>query len=511
VIAGLRRGSRPGGASALSAEGIAHRDRDGHVPPHNLDAEASVLGAILITRDALTAVLATGLAVEDFYRPVHRDVFAAVLRLDTRGEPVDAVTVADELRRGGQIEDPGMLLELQAAPPAVSNVGRYAAIVREAAIRRRLIEVAAANATDAYDVATPLPTVIALSADRLERIDTGADSPIVDLVRIARELWGGADPGPWPSLMCRDGDKCLLYDGSLHLLFGPSGSGKSLLSLWTAADVLRGGGTVVWLDYEQAPKAIAAHLLRFGLSVEDVGRLVYLAMTGRPPQSVLAIVRRVRPQLLVVDALAGALGALGADESDNAAVATLLDGALRAMTADGTVVLVIDHVTAEDYRARSTYAPRPRGAQRKVDAPDVLLSVCAVRPWSRTEPGVLGVKVTKDRHGNWRHGEVALEATVTPQDDGMTLTLALSAPSGGGSAGEFRPTHLMDRLSRHVQLYPDLTSNLLMEAVPGKDSAKRLALRLLVEEGYVEVIPGPRRAHHHHHVRPFREADEGSE
>src|SRR5688572_10701059 len=114
------------------------------VPPHNLQAEESLLGAMLLSRDAIVdAVEICG--ADDFYKPAHGHVFEAVTSLYGRGEPVDPVTVADELRRADLLEaigGPATLVTLQANTPAISNAARYARIVEEHVLLRRLIGVA---------------------------------------------------------------------------------------------------------------------------------------------------------------------------------------------------------------------------------------------------------------------------------------------------------------------------------------------------------------------------------
>jgi replicative DNA helicase len=130
------------------------RKNGGRVPPHNLDAEASLLGALLLSKDALTAVAETGITASDFYKPAHQHIYEAIRVLASVGEPVDAVTVAEELRRNGLLDElggPTILLELQAATPAISNATRYARIVQDTAMLRRLISVASDIAELAYD------------------------------------------------------------------------------------------------------------------------------------------------------------------------------------------------------------------------------------------------------------------------------------------------------------------------------------------------------------------------
>src|SRR3954447_7718340 len=129
-------------------------DSGSRVPPHNLDAEASLLGALLLSRDAMIAVAETGLVAGDFYKPSHQHIYEAIRTLMAVGHPVDAVTVAEELRRDDVLDEiggPAILLELQASTPAISNATRYARIVQDTALLRRLIAVAGEIAELGYE------------------------------------------------------------------------------------------------------------------------------------------------------------------------------------------------------------------------------------------------------------------------------------------------------------------------------------------------------------------------
>jgi replicative DNA helicase len=115
------------------------------VPPHNEEAEASVLGAILLTEQALDGVLLeVGLRAADFYRPRHQLIFAAMIRLKEKAEPeaVDALTVSEELRRGGDLEKAGGESYVNSLPtvvPALGAVLDYARIVKENALLRSIL------------------------------------------------------------------------------------------------------------------------------------------------------------------------------------------------------------------------------------------------------------------------------------------------------------------------------------------------------------------------------------
>jgi hypothetical protein len=111
-------------------------------PPHNLEAEEAVLGAVLASGQLLAEVAAL-LEEADFYRPAHRAIWRALLRLADRDQPTDPVTVLGELDDSGELADVGggpFLHTLVEAVPTVANAGHYARLVAETARRRRVID-----------------------------------------------------------------------------------------------------------------------------------------------------------------------------------------------------------------------------------------------------------------------------------------------------------------------------------------------------------------------------------
>ena len=127
---------QPGSHSAPPAEDF------GRQPPQDLAAEQSVLGGMLLSKDAIADVLER-LRPGDFYRPAHQNVYDSMLDLYGRGEPADAVTVAAELDRRGLLRRIGgapYLHTLISTVPTAANAGYYAGIVAEKALLRRLVE-----------------------------------------------------------------------------------------------------------------------------------------------------------------------------------------------------------------------------------------------------------------------------------------------------------------------------------------------------------------------------------
>ena len=160
----------------------------GRVPPHNIDAEESVLGAMLLSRDAIGVVSEMGLNPADFYRPANRHIFDAIRALYSSAAPADTVTVADELRRAGLLDEvggPGALHELQNATPAISSAGHYAKIVQETALLRQLIYAAG----DIAELAYSEPDDVIKALDEAEtKVFNVAEQRVTDTTRTIEEL-----------------------------------------------------------------------------------------------------------------------------------------------------------------------------------------------------------------------------------------------------------------------------------------------------------------------------------
>ena len=126
----------------MSAEAIAERQDLGRVPPQDLAAEQSVLGAMMMSKEAIADVVDT-IKGRDFYRPSHELIFDAIIELYGRGEPADPITVADQLSKTGELTRAGghiYLHELLSTVAIAANAGYYAEIVHEKAVLRRLVD-----------------------------------------------------------------------------------------------------------------------------------------------------------------------------------------------------------------------------------------------------------------------------------------------------------------------------------------------------------------------------------
>jgi replicative DNA helicase len=158
----------------------------GLLPPQSLEAEQSVLGAILLSDQTLYALrIEINLQPEDFYRPAHTVIYGAMLALYEQGEPVDKLTVTEKLKEQGQLDaagGPPTIEALAAAPPVVGNAKQYGKIVKETALVRGLLTATYKIQQDVQDHAgNPLELL-----DHAERsiLEIGSDDRRKDIRRI---------------------------------------------------------------------------------------------------------------------------------------------------------------------------------------------------------------------------------------------------------------------------------------------------------------------------------------
>ena len=247
------RGDEGFPGTQLRATDRAFRTTDrpsvGRVPPHNLDAESSLLGAMLLSRDAIADALEV-IVAEHFYKPSHAHVFEAICGLYASGEPADPVTVAEALTRAGlldQIGGPGLLLELQASTPATSSAGKYARITQEHATLRSLIGAANEIAEIGYGHPDDVVKAVDEAENLVFQIGQGrvTDSMVQmrDLVNVSldrmEELYERGDAITGTTSGYEDLDQLLsgLQDESLVIVGARPAMGKTSFVLGIAAHV----------------------------------------------------------------------------------------------------------------------------------------------------------------------------------------------------------------------------------------------------------------------------------
>ncbi len=161
----------------------------GRIPPAQLEAEESLLGAMLLSRDAIASAMEI-CKPEDFYKSSHGHIFSAITSLFSQGEPADWVTVTEELRRRGLLEsigDPSVFVSLQANTPSIGNAEYYAKIIEELALLRRLVSVAG----EITELGYSLPDDVSDVLDRAESlVFEVSQRRVVDSMTPLRDLLG---------------------------------------------------------------------------------------------------------------------------------------------------------------------------------------------------------------------------------------------------------------------------------------------------------------------------------
>lgn len=205
------------------------------LPPHDLRAEEAVLGAVLLSSQTLYEYVVTeGLRPEHFYRPRHQAVFAAMRDLHGGGEPVDTITVTDQLARTGKLEDAGghaAVEALTASPPDIASIRRYGQIVRDLSEWRDRTEaarglLAACNTLNAGAVDEALTSLAFVDQGDENKRATGAQVT----EQVLAHIEGKTEQARWKwplhklNVLTHGG----LRPGQVTLVSGPTRHGKSV-------------------------------------------------------------------------------------------------------------------------------------------------------------------------------------------------------------------------------------------------------------------------------------------
>jgi replicative DNA helicase len=279
---GIRAGRVLSSAPVTSVAQVA--DTAPVAPPQNLEAEESVLGAMMLSPGAIGAVSEI-LDASDFYRESHAKIYRAALGLYAKGEPVDAITLVDELEERGELEAAGgrvRLHELAALVPATANAAHYARIVREMATLRGLISAGQQIAQLGWD----RPGETALLVDRAEQVVfelsqsrvTTEFSHIEELLkesfeRITALYEAGEDVTGTPSGF-RELDRLTsgFQPGNLVIVAARPSMGKSALGLCIAANLalhMKNAKPVALFTLEMSKSEVTQRLLCSEAKVES--------------------------------------------------------------------------------------------------------------------------------------------------------------------------------------------------------------------------------------------------
>ncbi len=206
---------------------------------------------------------------------------------------------------------------------------------------------------------------------------------------LGQMLLGGIEPTPWLV------DE-LLYEGRIHAIASAPGTGKTMLALWIAHDVVKRGHRVLYLDAENGPKLMAERLGNLGAEPEVLDERFWyygaeVDLSSGSLEALAATVERVRPQLVVFDSLADFLALAGLEENSNSDVTSWMAKVVQPLKDAGVAALVLDHVP------KGSNGKGPRGASSKIAKLDVLWNLEVTLGFDRDRTGQITLKTGKDR------------------------------------------------------------------------------------------------------------------
>ncbi len=241
------------------------------IPPHSDDAERSVLGSVMLRREALFDVLEL-LTPEDFYSEVNREIFTAIRDLNKSSSPVDVLTVSEELKRRKTLEMVGgraYLASLASVVPSTANASAYAKIIREDAILRKLIEVSSDIVDKSYRKKTDAAQVLDYAEQGI--FDIARLNQKKDFTLLKDILWENMDE--IDRLAGMEGSLTGLTTGFADLDSRTSGLQKSDLIILAARPSMGKTAFVLNIAQNAAMKA-SARVLIFSLemSKEQLGQ-----------------------------------------------------------------------------------------------------------------------------------------------------------------------------------------------------------------------------------------------
>ncbi len=469
--------------------------RDDRIPPHSLEAEEAALGAVLLSRDAAEAVTSL-LLPDDWYKPGHQHIAQAVRELMADDDPVvDVVTVAEQLRREGLLEEVGgvaYLAGLMNATPSISSATRYARIVKDAAVLRRLLHTAVAISELGYSSDDP-SAAVAQAGELLSRMDAGDVATLSSLEVADLKALLASDLQPMqPTLLTRSDGGSLLYPGKVHTVQAEPSTGKSWLGLFACVQVLALGGSAGMLDYEDVASTALSRLLALGADPAAIAERFYYAQpTGRfgPAErlDLFRAVERMNLDIVVIDGVGESLSREGLSEDKADDVLRWADLLPRPIARTGAAVLLIDHV-AKDPEQRGRWA---RGSGAKLGMSDGATYQAKVRiPFSRHRAGRFDLIVAKDRPGGvGAIGETVATVSITPHAAGERVVVEISPHSAevGAPTDTWKPTVLMGKIAQALaESSTPLTATQLKSLVHSeRPQLVREALSRLIAEGFV--------------------------
>jgi hypothetical protein len=300
------------------------------------------------------------------------------------------------------------------------------------------------------------------------------------------------------------GNSGLLYPGKRHVFSGPPDSAKTIAAYCILIATIRAGGSAVLIDFEMGGYDARQRLLELGADTQELRRVHYIEpFEPATPERIDTLIA-LEPTLVVVDAAAGAYDLEGLDDDKRRDVEKLTRLYVKRFWRNGIATLFIDHVVKNaENRGRFMI-----GSERKLGGVDVSYGFDTITPVSRGTTGRYKLIINRDRGGYLKRGHVAdLHLESDPDTHHIAWTFN-EATDDTAEAGYFRPTHLMEKVSIHLELQSEpATRNQIAAAIGGAKDYVLKAINALVTEGFAHEHDGPNRSKLVESARRYRETD----
>jgi replicative DNA helicase len=361
--------------------------------PHNLEAERSILGAILVHNDAFN-LAAQVVDARDFYREAHRRIFARIIELNERGQAIDFITLKEELVRNGELEQvggPAYIASLADGVPRATNVEYYARIVKEKSTLRNLIFAANKILTNAYEADQDSDLILdeaesAIFAVADNRLRDGF-MPMADLVRESypkieqlfehKRLVTGMPTG----FVDLDAMTRGFQAGDLVIVAARPSMGKTSLALNMAQHLaLQPNHTVGIFSLEMSKESLFLRVLTSEAQIDS-----HRLMTGAIGQKDYG---RISHALEMLSAMR-----LFIDDSAGISVLEMRAKARRLQAEHGLSLIVVDYIQLMSTRGRfenrtlelGAISRSLKGLAKELNVPIVVLSQLSRAPESRSD------------------------------------------------------------------------------------------------------------------------------
>ena len=248
------------------------------IPPHSVESEQSILGSILLDKEAIITVSET-INPDDFYKEAHKIIYESMIKLSNKSEPIDLITLTEELKKQGHLDDVGGISYITSLSTTTSNVKYYADIVKEKSVLRKLIKVSNDIINLGYDGSTKIEDVLEVAEKKIFDISQektsddfkSINSVLMDTYDMIEQLYTNKSEITGITTGFRDLNKKIngMQRTDLLLIAARPAMGKTAFSLNLVQNAaLKGDASVAVFSLEMSKEQLVQRMLSAQSNVE---------------------------------------------------------------------------------------------------------------------------------------------------------------------------------------------------------------------------------------------------